>query len=130
MTADSNIFKTSDQRLKHFESVWNSGNTDEILRLFDSRADWQHMSVIRQGESEIRAFLNGRFRYFLHYKIKIHSWLTSSSKAAVLLESEWQSSKSGLWYRSEGLAIAVLSENNTIKYLNTLTHGTLRETSY
>ncbi len=108
---------------KQMEATWNQCDETEILKLFESDAKWKHMNRHYTGLDEIREFLETRSRYFLHYQIQVLSWISQGPKVSATLESKWQSSKTGQWYRSSGMAVATLSENQRLKRLDTLSHG-------
>lgn len=100
------------------EDAWNSGNPEQVARLFSVNSEWWNRDQFLAGHENIQAYLQEKSTFGLHYRTRVNLWSHSFSRLSLRFESEWQCSDKGRWYRTRGTALVQLDNKGFIQELS------------
>jgi hypothetical protein len=83
------------------EDAWNTRNPAAIAQAYTVDSRWRNRSEFLQGREAIEAFLHGKWRRELDYRLIKSLWAFDGDRIAVRFAYEWHDD-SGRWFRSYG----------------------------
>ncbi len=83
-------------------AAWNSKDPSNVIRIIEPNAVWRDNDSIFLGRSEIWAALRAQWGHTLHFQTKQKLASYEDNRIAASIESEWQDSLHGQWYRASG----------------------------
>ena len=83
------------------EDLWNTRDPERVAAAYTEDSVWRNRTDFLQGRREIVAFLEGKWRRELDYRLQKELWGFRNNRMAVRFEYEWHDD-SGNWFRSYG----------------------------
>ena len=84
------------------EDAWNSRDPQRVAQAYTADSEWRNRDRFFQGRDAIEEFLTEKWANELHYRLKKELWAFSGSHISVRFEYEWQSARTGQWFRTHG----------------------------
>ena len=94
--------ETAKAKVQAAEDAWNSKNPEKVAMAYTIDSKWRNRDQFFIGREAIKKFLSDKWEKELHYTLKKHLWSFTDNRISVRFEYEWQSSKTGQWYRTHG----------------------------
>lgn len=92
---------TARQKIRMAENAWNSRDPDTVTPAYTVDSIWRNRAEFVTGQSEIHAFLTGKWQVEHDYRLIKELWAASGNRIAVRFAYEW-SDGVGNWTRSYG----------------------------
>jgi uncharacterized protein len=83
------------------EDAWNSRDPDRVVLAYTEVNQWRNRTEFLTGRDEIHAFLVGKWRRELDYRLIKALWAFGDDRIAVRFAYEWRDAAGG-WFRSYG----------------------------
>jgi len=93
--------ETATQKVRLAEDAWNSRDPARIALGYSEDSVWRNRSEFVTGRDQIRAFLAGKWRRELDYRLVKALWAFTDDHIAVRFQYEWHDD-AGRWHRSYG----------------------------
>jgi uncharacterized protein len=93
--------ETAKQKIQMAEDAWNSQDPERVSKAYTINSEWRNRDVFLNGREAIIAFLTGKWKRELHYKLKKEYWAHTENRIAVRFEYEYQNTE-GQWFRAYG----------------------------
>ena len=106
--------ETARQKIQMAEDAWNSKNPEKVSLAYTVDSEWRNRSQFINGREEIVAFLEGKWKDELYYKLKKEYWAHTDNRIAVRFEYEYQAAD-GNWFRAYGNENWEFDENGLMK---------------
>jgi len=106
--------ETAVQKVQMAEDAWNSRDPDRVCMAYTINTEWRNRSEFINGREEVKAFLSGKWKRELDYKLKKELWSFTENRIAVRFEYEWHN-EAGQWYRSYGNELWEFDENGLMQ---------------
>ncbi|MDT3404569.1 nuclear transport factor 2 family protein [Mucilaginibacter terrae] len=94
-------YQTAIEKVQLAEDAWNSQDPEKIAQAYTIDTEWRNRSQFVNGREEVVAFLTGKWKRELNYKLRKELWAFTDNRIAVRFEYEYQD-LSGQWYRAYG----------------------------
>ncbi len=94
--------QTALQKVQGAEDAWNTRNPEKVAQAYSEDSVWRNRDEFIQGRAEIEAFLDGKWKRELHYRLTKELWSYTDNRISVRFEYEWQHNETGQWYRTHG----------------------------
>jgi len=93
--------ETAIQKVRGAEDGWNSCNPERVSLAYTVDSYWRNRSTFVQGLEAIVAFLAGKWRRELDYRLIKELWAFTDNRIAVRFAYEYHDD-SGNWFRAYG----------------------------
>lgn len=93
--------ETAIQKVRGAEDGWNSCNPERVSLAYTVDSYWRNRSTFVQGRVAIVAFLAGKWRRELDYRLIKELWAFTDNRIAVRFAYEYHDD-SGNWFRAYG----------------------------
>jgi nuclear transport factor 2 (NTF2) superfamily protein len=93
--------ETAIQKVRLAEDAWNSRDPDRVALAYTEDSVWRNRSDFIVGRDQIRAFLVGKWKRELDYRLVKALWSFTADRIAVRFQYEWHDD-AGQWHRSYG----------------------------
>jgi hypothetical protein len=93
--------ETAIQKVRLAEDAWNSRDPDRVALAYTEDSVWRNRSQFITGRDQIRAFLAGKWKRELDYRLVKALWAFTADRIAVRFQYEWHDD-GGHWLRSYG----------------------------
>lgn len=93
--------ESAQKKVRMAEDAWNSRDPDRVVPVYTEDSRWRNRTEFPVGRSEIKAFLQRKWKKELDYRLIKELWVYSDNRIAVRFAYEWHDD-SGQWYRSYG----------------------------
>ncbi|MEQ8858483.1 MAG: DUF1348 family protein [Pseudomonadales bacterium] len=84
------------------EAAWNTRDPDLVVLGYAPDALWRDRGQTLSGRDAIRAYLERKWRHELHQRTAMALSSHTVNRISVRVQSEWQHSRTGQWYRTSG----------------------------
>lgn len=84
------------------QAAWNTRDPKTVAQAYTENSEWRNRDEFFQGRAAIEAFLTKKWSAELHYHLMKELWAYTDNRISVRFEYEWQSAKTGQWYRTHG----------------------------
>ena len=91
------------QATRSAEAAWNTRDPDLVVLGYSPDAVWRDRGQTLSGRAAIRAYLERKWRHELHQRTAMALWRHTVNRISVRVQSEWQHSRTGQWYRTSGI---------------------------
>ena len=106
--------ETAAQKARMAENAWNTRDPQKVALAYTIDSKWRNRSEFFRGREEIKAFLRGKWRKELDYRLKKTLWGFRENRIAVSFEYEWHDER-GQWYRSYGTELWEFDEQGLMR---------------
>ena len=89
-------------KVKAAEHAWNTRDPKKVAQAYTKESSWRNRDEFFQGRDEIENFLSNKWAKELHYHLMKELWAYTDNHISVRFEYEWQSAKTGCWFRTHG----------------------------
>jgi nuclear transport factor 2 (NTF2) superfamily protein len=93
--------ETAIQKVRGAEDGWNSCNPERVSLAYTVDSYWRNRSTFVQGREAIVAFLAGKWRRELDYRLIKELWAFTDNRIAVRFAYEYHDDSSN-WFRAYG----------------------------
>ncbi len=90
------------QKVQAAEDTWNSRDPARVAQAYSPDSEWRNRDRFFSGRDSIVEFLADKWSNELHYKLMKELWAFNDNKISVRFEYEWQSARTGQWFRTHG----------------------------
>ncbi len=94
--------ETALAKVQAAEDAWNSLDPARVAQAYTPESVWRNRDQFFVGREAIEEFLTGKWELELHYRLKKELWAFTDNRISVRFEYEWQSAKTGQWFRTHG----------------------------
>jgi nuclear transport factor 2 (NTF2) superfamily protein len=106
--------ETAVQKVRMAEDAWNTRDPQRVARAYTIDSRWRNRTEFLNGREEIEAFLVGKWRRELDYRLIKEVWAFRDNRIAVRFAYEWHDD-SGSWFRSYGNENWEFDENGLMR---------------
>ena len=106
--------ETAKQKIQMAEDGWNSKDPIKVSKAYTIDSEWRNRNEFVNGREEIVAFLEGKWKNELDYKLKKEYWAHSDNRIAARFEYEYHDAD-GQWWRAYGNENWEFDENGLMK---------------
>ena len=92
---------TARAKVRLAEDAWNTRDPARVALAYTPDSKWRNRAEHLEGRDEIEAFLTGKWRRELDYRLAKELWTFADNRIAVRFAYEWRDD-SGSWFRSYG----------------------------
>ncbi|CAM2913240.1 hypothetical protein PAT01_10730 [Pseudoalteromonas atlantica] len=89
------------EKVRLAEDGWNSRNAEKVSLAYTVDTKWRNRSSFVNSREEAAAFLKGKWKKELEYRLIKELWAFTENRIAVRYAYEWHDD-SGNWFRSYG----------------------------
>ncbi|MEM8650819.1 MAG: nuclear transport factor 2 family protein [Pseudomonadota bacterium] len=93
--------ETAKEKVRLAEDGWNSRNPEKVALAYTTDTSWRNRTHFVKNREEAQAFLEGKWRKELDYRLIKELWAFKDNRIAVRYAYEWHDD-SGNWFRSYG----------------------------
>ena len=100
------------------EAAWNTRDAELIVLGYAPDAIWRDRGQTLSGRGAIRTYLKHKWRHELHQRMAMELWTHTANRISVRVQSEWQHSRTGQWYRTSGIEHWAFDDTGLIQQRN------------
>lgn len=93
--------ETAAQKVRLAEDAWNSRDPEAVSLAYTPDSRWRNRDTFLTGREEIVAFLTGKWRTEIDYRLIKELWAFTDNRIAVRFAYEWRDAD-GRWFRAHG----------------------------
>jgi nuclear transport factor 2 (NTF2) superfamily protein len=93
--------ETALAKVQAAEDGWNTRDPERVSSAYTVDTEWRNRSEFVNGREEVRAFLEGKWKRELDYRLKKTLWSFTENRISVAFEYEFHD-VGGQWYRAYG----------------------------
>jgi nuclear transport factor 2 (NTF2) superfamily protein len=93
--------ETAIQKIRAAEDGWNSQDPAKVALAYTPDSIWRNRSEFIEGREQIEAFLSGKWKREIEYRLIKELWAFTDNRIAVRFAYEWHDN-AGSWFRSYG----------------------------
>jgi uncharacterized protein (TIGR02246 family) len=93
--------ETATRKVRLAEDAWNSRDPNRVALAYTEDSVWRNRGEFIFGRDQIRAFLTGKWKRELDYRLVKALWAFTDDRIAVRFQYEWHDAD-GHWHRSYG----------------------------
>lgn len=103
-------YETARMKVQLAEDLWNTRNPELVCLAYTTDTRWRNRSEFVHGREQVKAFLTGKWKKELDYRLKKELWSFHENRIAVQFQYE-SHDETGQWHRSYGIELWEFDEN-------------------
>jgi len=108
-------FEQATNAVKSAEAIWNNGDLEIILSLFNDNCEWRDNDQHIHGKQGIYNLLHKKQADEDFNSVRAELWSYSFCQLTISFQSEWQNAETGQWFRTGGHVFARLDSTGLIR---------------
>ncbi|MBY0546586.1 MAG: nuclear transport factor 2 family protein [Candidatus Obscuribacterales bacterium] len=93
--------ETANAKVRAAEDAWNSRDPQRVALAYSEDSEWRNRDQFLRGREQIRAFLTGKWKRELDYRLTKSLWTFTDNRIAVRFQYEYRDA-AGTWFRAYG----------------------------
>lgn len=93
--------ETANAKVRAAEDAWNSRDPQRVALAYSEDSEWRNREQFLRGREQIRAFLTGKWKRELDYRLTKSLWTFTDNRIAVRFQYEYRDA-AGTWFRAYG----------------------------
>lgn len=93
--------ETATAKVRAAEDAWNSRDPHRVSLAYTQDSQWRNRDQFVRGREQIQAFLTGKWKKELDYRLTKSLWSFSENRIAVRFQYEYHNAD-GQWFRAYG----------------------------